>query len=255
MRKLGILLILMTALWGCTHKEPSTAELYNGQSAKQIFAGGEQALAKGNYKEAIVHFDALDALYPFSEFEEQAQRDTIYAHYQVPDFAAASAAAVRYIHLYPRSDHVDYAYYMKGMANFNQDRGVIQRYIEVDLSKRDVGTARQSFADFAELIRRFPDSHYAADSKNRMVYLRNLMAQRDLNIAEFYLAQGSYVAAINRASGILTHYQRSPQVVEALGVMTKAYRRLGMRTMADQTLSILALNYPNTKVYLRLIRP
>lgn len=253
MRKLGII-VLLVGLVGCAHKEPLTAELYKGQDAAQIFKKGETALVKADYPEAIRHFEALDALYPFSEFEEQAQRDIIYAYYKSPDYASAGAAAVRYIHLYPRSKHVDYAYYMKGMSNFNQDRGLIQRYVDVDLSKRDPGMSKQAFADFSELIRRFPESPYAPDARNRMVYLRNLLAQQELNAAEFYFQQGSYVAAINRVNYILSSYQRAPQVIPGLGIMVRSYQALGLNRLADQTMSILALNFPDSEVYQKLVK-
>lgn len=254
MKKISILAMaclgLVTTMVGCAPTHPVTpGEEFQGQTAEQIFSSGEKALAKGSYKDAISHFEGLDAMYPFSEYEQQGSLDKIYAYYASDDFPSSAAAADRYIHLYPRSANVDYAYYMRGMANFNQDRGVIQRYIPTDISQRDIGTAKVAFINFAELLRRYPHSVYAPDARNRMIYLRNLIAQKEVNIAEYYFKRKEYVAAINRANGVIIHYQQSPQVVDALGVMVKAYRQLGLTQLADDSLAVLELNFPDSTTY------
>lgn len=239
---------------GCSSKQPSVADAFKGQTAEQIYTEGEKALAKHKWEQAIRHFEGLDTLYPFSEYSEQAQINSIYAFYKNNDFASCAGASQRYIHLYPRSKNVDYAYYMKGLANFNQDRGVIMRYIETDLSVRDLGTSIQSFNDFADLIRRFPNSPYAADAQQRMVYLRNLMADKELDVAEFYYQRKTYLAAANRANYIVDHYQQAPAIVPALGIMVKSYRKLNLEKLANETLTVLALNYPDSEVYKELVK-
>ncbi len=243
------MLCLSSLLFGCSTQKPTPGEEFQGQTAQDIFDGGELALAKGSNKDAIKHFEALNALYPFSAYEQQAGLDIIYAYFSTEDYPGAAAAADRYIHLYPRGDNVDYAYYMRGVANFDQDRGVIQRYVPMDLSQRDISTTQQSFINFNELIRRFPASPYAPDARNRMIYLRNLMAQKEVNIANFYYQRDQYVAAINRASGVIVHYQEAPQVQDALATMVKSYRKLGLTELANETLAILALNFPESEVY------
>ncbi|MBB71558.1 MAG: outer membrane protein assembly factor BamD [Legionellales bacterium] len=251
MRQIALFIIigLTVILSACSGEKKTPADIFKGQTAEQIFQGGEKALAKGSYKDAIKHFEGLDSLYPFSKYEEQAQLDIIYAYYRDEDYASANAAATRFTRLYPRSAHVDYAYYMKGLSNFNQNRGVIQKYVNVDLSQRDLGTARKSFDDFADLIQRFPKSKYAPDARERMIYLRNLMASYELNVAEFYMLYEDYVAASNRANYIVNHYQQAPAVVPALGIMVQAYRKLHMDKLADETLKVLAVNYPNSETY------
>ncbi len=242
-------LLLGLCLVGCASKQSTPADSFHGRSAKTIFVGGEQALAKRHYEKAIRHFEALDALYPFSEYQEQSQLHLIYAYYKHSDYTEAALAAVRFSRLYPRSPAADYAYYMKGLANFNQDRGVFQRYIETDLAKRDMGTSKRAYSDFAGLLHRFPDSPYAPDARERMIYLRNLMARRELLIAEFYYDRSAYLAAINRCYYILKHYQHAPVVIPALGLMVEAYTQLNMPAMAKQSLTILAYNYPESQTY------
>lgn len=242
-------LLLILFLVGCSSKQTTPADAFSGRSANDLFTGGEYALTKRHYEKAIKQFEALDALYPFSEYQEQGQLNLIYAYYKHSDFAEAAVAAVRFTRIYPRSTSVDYAYYMKGLANFNQDRGVFQRYIETDLAKRDMGTSNRAYSDFAELIRRFPNSPYAPDARNRMIYLRNLMARRELLVAEFYYERRAYLAAINRCYYILKHYQHAPVVIPALGLMVEAYGQLNMPVMAKESLTILAYNYPESQTY------
>ena len=255
MKRFSALVLVCLGLVGCgATKQKTVSEKYQGMTAEQIYSRGEASMAKRSFEVATNDFEAIHTLYPFSEFAEQAQLDLIYVSFASNEYAQSEAAANRYIHLYPRGKHVDYAYYMKGLANFNQDRGVFQRYIQTDLSKRDVSTAQQSFADFNELLSRYPNSIYAPDAQQRMIYLRNLMAQQQLNTAVHYFSTKAYLAAVNRANEIVIHYQEAPQVVAALGVIAQSYHYLGLQELAEQTKSILALNFPNTDVYRRVVK-
>lgn len=242
------LLLLLMGLVGCTTVTTSPAESFKGQSAQQIFSGGEEALAKGHYSKAVQHFEALDVLYPFEQNAEQAMLDSIYAYYKAGDNASAIATADRFLHLYPRNPHADYVYYMKGLANYEQDKSWFLRYLPVDWSERDLGSARQAFKDFSELVRLYPSSRYAADARQRMVHLRNILARSEMNVATYYMQREAYVAAANRANYIVQHYQQTPSVQEALVVMVKAYRKLGLPERANEAMRVLELNYPNSSV-------
>ncbi len=236
----------------CSTNTDSPAQAFKGQSAKQIYTAGEQALAKKSYKKAIKNFEGLDALYPFSEYEQQAQLELIYAYYEDEDYASSAAAAERYIKLYPRSKNVDYAYFMKGMAHYQTNRGFASKYFNLDLAQRDLTNAQQAFNDFGTLIRFFPDSPYNKNARARMINLRNLMALHEVEVANYYMRHDAYLAAVNRANYVLKHYQTSPAVIPALGVLVKAYRKLGLDDMADQTLTIFKYNYPNSELYKQL---
>lgn len=239
---------MLIVVAGCSSSKTDPALIYQNQSEEQIFRGGEINLVKHNYATAAQQFEALDALYPFDVYAEQAQLDLMYAYFQTGDVASTAATAERFLRIYPRSEHIDYAYYMKGLADFSQDRGWIQRYFPTDLSQRDPGTTRQAFADFSRLVQEFPNSPYAADARQRMIYLRNLFATYELHVAEYYMRRHAYVAAANRAAYVVQHYDGTPQEEDALGIMVQAYRMLGLDDRADQTMRILQLNYPQGSV-------
>lgn len=219
-------------------------EKYKGFTAEQLFHKAEVALADGSYSTAIQSYEALDALYPFNAYSEQALLGSIYAYSQSGDNASSAAAAQRFIHLYPASKHLDYAYYMKGVSEMLQDRTWTQRYFPIDLATRDPGSARQAYIDFAELIQLFPQSIYAPHAQQRMIYLRNRFAQAELDVARFYLKRHAYVAAVNRGTYIVKHYDGTPAVKSALEIMVKAYRAMGENAEADRIWHVLQFNYP-----------
>lgn len=220
-------------LSACTStKDPEI--LYKGQSAQQIYAGAEQNLANGKYDKAVSHYEGLDALYPFSTYSEQAMLDSIYAYYMSGDYATAAATAERFTHVYPANPHVDYAYYMKGVAEMIQDRPFSQRYLPMDLSTRDMVSPKKAYVDFATMTEKFPNSVYTPDALQRMAYLRNLFAQRQVEIANFYYIRHAYVASANRASQVVEHYPGTPAEKEAREIMKKSYQALDLQMAIDK---------------------
>ncbi len=240
---IGILLIS-----GCSKSKSDPFRKFNAQ---QLYEKGEFNLANKEYQTAISLFEALDARYPFSIYAEQAQLDIIYAYYKAGDKASAVAAADRYIQIYPASPNVDYAYYLKGIANYDQEHGFLQRYVNINDAQRDLGTAFEAYQDFNTLIQRFPDSKYAPDARKRMIHLRELLARHDYEIAEYYYKRGSYVAAINRAQGVIHNFPQTAATEPALILLFKANRKLGLTKAADDALRILKLNYPNSSYLLK----
>lgn len=251
----ALVLSCTIALVACSTESETASDVFKGQSAEQIYHSAEKALSKKSYKEAIKDFEGLSALYPFSEYEPQAQLDVIYAYYMAQDYLTAAAAADRYTRLYPRAEHVDYAYFMKGMSQYQTNRGFASKYFNLDLAQRDLVNAQQAFDDFNRLIQLFPDSKYVPNARARMINLRNLMALHEVEVAQYYMNHNAYVAAVNRANYVVEHYQTSPAVISALGILVQAYRALGMTDIANQTLAILAYNYPNSEVYQQLAGP
>ncbi len=229
-------------LSGCSTKEilepiESTEQAY--------YTGAKKALKSGNYISAVEKLEELESRYPFGHYAEQAQLDLIYAHYKSFDHEAARAAADRFIRLHPQHDELDYAYYMRGLASFAQDQGILDRFLPTDLTKRDPGAARESIADFALLLSRFPDSQYADDAQARLIYLRNLLAAYEIHVARYYIKRQAFIAASNRGRYVIEHFQQTPAVPDGLAVMVESYRQLGLDQLADQTLSILSMNYPD----------
>ncbi|MFU8798265.1 MAG: outer membrane protein assembly factor BamD [Gammaproteobacteria bacterium] len=241
--KLSFILLFSFGVVSCSSNSKSPSEIYEGQSAEQIYSTGEIMLAKRSYKDAGQAFEALDSLYPFGTYTQQSQLNLIYAHYESEELPSAEAAAERYIRLYPRSPNADYAYYMKGVANFEQDQSWIARLLPFDLSApRDHSLLEQAFIDFGDFVRLFPDSRYAPDARQRMVYLRNVFAEREIHIARFYMEKKAYVAAANRATHILRQYSATPQAREALKILVKANQAMGLKQSAQEAQQVLQLN-------------
>lgn len=211
-------------------------------SASKLYAEAAQELDDGNYKTATEYYEKLEARYPFGRFAMQSQLDVAYAHYKADEPEQALAAADRFIKLYPQNPYVDYAYYLKGIVNYNRSVGFLDRYIPTDPSQRDPGSALDSFQDFGELVRRFPDSKYTPDARQRMVYLRNNLAKNEIHVARYYMKRGAYVAAANRASFVIQRFQRTSAVEGALEILIDAYKKLGEDKLAADTQRVLDVN-------------
>lgn len=215
-----------------TTKDPEI--LFEGQSAQQIYTRGEQNLADGKYDKAISAYEGLDALHPFSAYSEQAMLDSIYAYYMTGDYATAASTAERFIHTYPANPHVDYAVYMKGVAEMTQDRPFSQRYLPLDLSIRDLTSPKKAYNDFQTMVQRYPNSRYTPDAKLRISYLYNLFAERQVQIANFYYTRHAYVASANRASIVVTQFKGTPAEKQALDIMYNSYQALGLQDEAEK---------------------
>jgi len=242
------ILILALVIAGCATETKGGIDAFKGQSAKQIYDGGMQALGKKNYDAAVKNFEALEALYPFGKYAEPGQLNLIYAYYKNGDYDAASAVAGRYIHLFPSSPNVPYAYYMRGMSNFDKNTSWLNKIYVKDPALRDLSAFEQAYADFNELVNHYPNSRYAQDARTRLVYIRNLIARHELFVAQFYYDHEAYIAAANRANYIVAHFEGAPEVIDALKLMIKAYNKLGDTKSANDASRVLKLNYPNVKI-------
>jgi outer membrane protein assembly factor BamD len=239
---LPLLLILFVALSGCSSNEENFAN--SGEDF--LFNEGMRSMDVSNWLRAIAIWQQLEAQFPFGQYAEQSQLELIHAYYRNREPEAARAAADRFIRLYPDSESLDYAYYMKGMAYYSEDTRILGRYLPTDPSKRDPGKARESFADFAQLLNLYPDSQYAVDARARMVYLKNLLADYEVHVAEYYIERQAFLSALNRARYVMENFQGAPAVPRALEIMVEMYLRLGLNDLADASLEILALNYPDS---------
>ncbi len=236
--------LILSLLAGCSLL-PKEEDETIGWSAQKFYSEASFAMAEGDYETAIKYFEGLESRYPFGRFAMQAQLDVAYAHYKDGNPEAAIAAADRFIRLHPRDPHVDYAYYLKGIVNFNRNLSFITRFIPTDTSQRDPGSTIDSFNDFAELVRRFPESPYAEDARKRMFYLRNNLAAHEVHVARYYMKRGAYLAAANRCVTVVEKYQRTPAVKDALEIMIQAYDKLGLEKLSADAQRVLALNLEN----------
>lgn len=216
-------------------------------SAQKLYSEAKDNLNSGNYERAVKLFETLESRYPFGRYAQQAQLEIAYAYYKDNEPISAIAACDRFIKLHPNHPNVDYAYYLKGLANFNDDLGLLGNLVDQDLSERDPKAAREAFLSFKELVTRFPDSKYAADSTARMKYLVNALANNEVHVAKYYLKREAWVAAANRAKEVLKTYPEAPALEEALAIMVIAYDKLKLPELRDDAQRVLALNFPQSK--------
>lgn len=239
-------LLLFCFLTSCAGTiDPS--DMYKGETAKQIFAEGEKSLRNKSYREAIKHYEALSVQYPLLPETETAMLHLVYAYYMNSDYPSAEAQANQFIQMYPVSPHVDYVYYLRGVANYYQNLGVFERLFTVDLSKRDLTQIKKAYADFAVIVHLFPKSKYAPAAHQYMVYLRNLLAKHQLDIAQYYFIKNAYVASANRASLVVRHFEGSPYVQDALLLMLSCYEKLHLTQNALEVKKVLQYNYGAAK--------
>ncbi len=236
-------IFLIFSLAGCSLL-PKQIDETKGWSASRLYTEAKSALNGQDYETAIRYYELLEARYPFGRYAQQAELEVAYAYYKWDEPESAIAAADRFIKLHPRHPNVDYAYYLKGLINFNRNAGFLQRFFPQDLASRDPGASRQAFFDFRDLVKKFPNSRYAPDARARMLYLRNTLAKHEMNVAAYYMKRGAYVAVVNRCKYIVEHYDRSPQVPEALAVMAQAYDKMQMPDLANDARRVLNKSYP-----------
>lgn len=255
MRNFLLIVCLSGLVGGCSlipfwgGGEDDAAEEDVNATEQFLYREVQRSLRAGNYQQAVENLERLEARFPFGRYAEQAQLELIYAHYMGYNPEAARTAADRFIRLHPQHPNVDYAYYLKGLASYNKNRGVLDRLFATDLSKRDMTSAREAYADFAELLTRYPDSPYAPDARKRMLYLRNLLASHELNVANYYMSRGALVAAANRARYVVENYSKADAVPDALAIMVEANHKLGLDEAAQDALSVLAANFPQYEAF------
>jgi outer membrane protein assembly factor BamD len=245
---LTLFLILLLSACGLL---PKTVQDSKNWSASKYYSEAKTELNEGNYAGAVKLFEQLEARYPYGRYAQQAQLEIAYAYYKDNEQASASAAAERFIKLHPNHSNVDYAYYLKGLANFNDDLGlmgiVTEKILNQDMSERDPKASRESFENFKELVTRFPKSKYTPDAVQRMKHLVNVVALNEVQVARYYMKRGGYIAAANRAQYALKEYPQTPATEEALFIMVKAYDALGMTDLRDDAARVMQRNFPQSR--------
>ena len=234
---IAALCISMLALTGCAHRKPKQS------SPEALYTTAKHDMDEYNYNAAIKSYEQLTAVYPFTNQARQAQLDLIYAYYRAGETDSATDACDTFIRENPTHPRVDYAYYMKGLVQFEKQPNVVDRWFHVDLSKRPPTTANKSFAAFRTVVTEYPKSAYAYDARLRMIYLRDRLASYDVDIARYYLKRGAYVGAARRAKLVIDNYEGAPATKDALAIMIVSYDRLGMKALADESRKVYAANF------------
>lgn len=244
--RLLYLLFAAVVISGCaTTAEEDREERRREQSAQKLYASARESIEVGNWKSAIEKLENLDSRYPFGPFSQQAQLDLIYSYYQNRDTPSAVAAADRFIRQNPRHPNLDYVYYMKGLVNYFAELGFLREAFAASLSERDASTSEKAFKDFAELVKLYPDSQYAADARQRMIYLRNRLADFELHAANYYTQRKAWLAAANRARNVIEHYPGVDASADALVMMVRCYQELKLPELEKEAHDVLALNFPD----------
>jgi len=246
-KRLSLLIMVAAITAGCSGKKKGGIDgNLAQQQVEELYSKAKKALDRGNYAFAIQYYRALEANYPYGEYTEQAKLDMLFAFDKSGQIDEAVEAADNFIKLYPTHKNVDYAYYMKGVASFEKKSGRIDKFIKGgDRAIRDPKPYRDSEKAFKELTKRYPNSVYAKDAAQRLVFIRNALAERELGIAQFYFDNDTYVAAVNRCKTIVYKYETSPSVEGALKLMEKAYVEMGLTDLATSTREVLLANFPD----------
>lgn len=243
MRNFTPLLVLLLA--ACASSPEDEREMTEARHYREA----HQLLEKKSFLAAIDELEELEARFPYGDYTEQVQLDLIYSRYKALDYPGAIAQADRFIRSYPGHAELDYALYMKGLANFYLDLGLFDRLMETDKATRDLSAMREAFSDLDELVRTYPTSPYAADARQRMVYIRNLLAAQEIRAARYYARRGAYIAAANRAQFVVRHFQETPAVAEALAILSKAYEELDQPELAEKSARVLRHNWPDSRFF------
>jgi outer membrane protein assembly factor BamD len=244
MRTSVLVVVAALLLAGCaTDLQDETA----GWSAQRLYGEAKDAMANKDWPRAVRYLEKLEARYPYGRFAQQAQLEIAYAHWKDSERASAIAAVDRFIKMYPNHANADYAWYLKGLINFNDQYGVFSWLTSPDMSDRDPKSTRESFAAFKEVVTRFPDSRYAPDAAARMRYLVNALASHEVHVARYYMKRGAYLAAANRAQYAIKSFPQAPATEEAVFVLVLAYDNLGMNDLRDAADRVMRTNFPDSR--------
>lgn len=237
---IGLVVISSCSLLGDRETDPT-----RNWTVERLYDEAKKAMQSGNYTKAVQYYEYLETRYPFGVIGRQSLLDLAFVYYKTEQYEEAASKCDRFISLYPQNPSIDYAYYLRGLINFEKGKGLADRFLSIDDSQRDTGSALQAFQDFKTLGERYPDSKYLGDVQQRMVYLRNLLAQHEVNVANYYMRRGAFIAAANRSRYVVENYPRTPSVPDALVIMAKCYKILEMDDLYQDSLRVLRMNYPD----------
>ena len=243
-RSVAAIAAILLLLAGCAGNKDKDET--SGWSAEKIYTEARSAMSDSAWDKAVKLFEKLESRYPYGRYAQQAQLEEAYAYFKQGEAASAVSACDRFMKLHPNHPSVDYAYYLKGLANFNEDLGIFGNWTDQDQSERDPKAARESFIAFKDLAAKFPNSKYTPDAVARMMYLNNFLAAHDVHVANYYYRRGAYIAAANRAEQSIKQYPNAPATEDALILMIRSYDALGIKDLRDDTLRVLKKNFPKT---------
>jgi len=237
---------IASAMVGCSSNPKKEVVDTGPQLSEQVYIQkAEKALDNGQYTDAAKYLEAIDTYYPTGDYAQQAQLELLYTKFQQKDYEGTISLAERFIRLNPQHPNVDYAYYVRGVANMEQNYDGLMRYTSLKQSHRDTSYLKLAYQNFVDFIRRYPSSTYAVDAAQRMKYIGNELAESEMNVARFNIKRKAWLAAVERSQWVIEHYPQTPQIPEALATVAYGYEQLGDQATAQQYVDVLKLNYPN----------
>ncbi len=237
-----LIALLCASLLACAGKDEVQTEV---NSITEAYENAQLSIARKNYRRGIQIFEAIQARYPFSDLSRQIQLELMYAYYMAGQPEQAVEAADTFMRENPIHARVDYALYIKGLAYFEEGSGYLERMFRRDATKRPPQDVELAYITFRRLVERYPASEYAADAEQRMIAIKNRLADYENHVADYYLRRGAYVAALNRATAALEEYNGASGNARSLEIMAQAYDQLGMDDLAADTRRVLEMNFPN----------
>ncbi|WP_298869473.1 outer membrane protein assembly factor BamD [uncultured Psychrobacter sp.] len=214
------------------------------KSEQRYYNDAIAQIDKGRYTQAVEDLTNLRTFYPTGQYAEQALLDMMYAQYESGKFETAAASAEQFINLYPSNPQVSYAYYVRGVANMQGSSEGLKLF-KLNQAERDTAYLRIAFANFQELINKYPNSPYAPDAAQRMTFIYNQFAESEMSAANWYIEREAYVAAVNRAKWVFQYYPLSESVPNAIAVLAYSHEKLGLNDLAKEYKTLLQINYPN----------
>jgi len=239
------MMLTLALLGGCGTTAKDEAA---GWNAEKLYAEAKLEVAAGNYESAGKLFERLEGRASGTLLAQQAQLERAYAMHKTGEKAQALSILERFVKLHPTSPALDYALYLQGLVNFNDNLGILGNLARQDLSERDQQASRDSYQSFRQLVEQFPQSVYAEDARVRMNYIVNSLAAYEVHVARYYFRRGAYIAAVNRAQQTVEEFQQSPSAEEALFIMAQSYDRLGLNELRDDAERVLRKNFPDSKL-------
>ncbi|MFT6269751.1 MAG: outer membrane protein assembly factor BamD [Alphaproteobacteria bacterium] len=242
-----IAILVALSLTACSSVEDEQREMIQNQGASALYKEAKRSMDIGNFSAAAQILSSIDSKFPFGPLSHQVQLDLIYSYYKTGDVEQTLATIDRFIRLNPNHSDVEYAIYMRGVTNMEQDANLFQAIFNVDRSDRDPSKSKEAFEDFRRLIEKHPDSKYAADGKQRMLHIKNRLAKYEIEVARFYMRREAWVAAANRGRYVLEYFADTEQVQPALEIMVSSYNELGLDELKNNAVKTLRLNYPQSE--------
>ncbi len=237
----SLAVLMLLAACGSTPKDETA-----GMSVEKLYSEAKEEAAAGSYERASKLYERLEGRAAGTLLSQQAQLERAYINYRTGEKAQALAIVERFIKLHPTSPAFDYALYLQGVINFNDNLGIFGSLANQDLSERDQQASRDSYQSFKQLTEQFPKSKYTPDALVRMRYIVNSLAAYEVHVARYYFRRGAYLAAVNRAQQTLQEFQQAPAAEEALAIMVQSYDKLGLEQLRDDTSRVLRKNFPNS---------